>query len=141
MRTELCINNISCVIRFTYLDLTYVTEKKMAMLLNLLLAALTLGLVNAKYNATWSSLDARPLPAWYDDAKIGIFLHWGVFSVPSFGSEWFWSNWNGKSKQYVDFMRQNYKPKFAYQEFAPKFTAEFYDPVKWAELFQAAGAK
>lgn len=44
---------------------------------------------------TWSSLDSRPLPSWYDEAKFGIFIHWGVFSVPSFGSEWFWNNWKG----------------------------------------------
>lgn len=47
------------------------------------------------YSPTWDSLDSRPLPTWYDDAKIGIFIHWGVFSVPSFGSEWFWNNWKG----------------------------------------------
>lgn len=49
-----------------------------------------------KYAPTWSSLDSRTLPAWYDDAKLGIFIHWGVFSVPSFGSEWFWNNWRGR---------------------------------------------
>lgn len=48
-----------------------------------------------QYSPTWDSLDSRPLPTWYDDAKIGIFIHWGVFSVPSFGSEWFWNNWKG----------------------------------------------
>jgi len=48
-----------------------------------------------KYVPTWSSLDSRPLPSWYDDAKFGIFIHWGVFSVPSFGSEWFWNHWKG----------------------------------------------
>jgi len=48
-----------------------------------------------KYVPTWSSLDSRPLPSWYDVAKFGIFIHWGVFSVPSFGSEWFWNNWKG----------------------------------------------
>jgi len=48
-----------------------------------------------KYVPTWPSLDSRPLPSWYDDAKFGIFIHWGVFSVPSFGSEWFWNNWKG----------------------------------------------
>lgn len=47
------------------------------------------------YEPTWKSLDSRPLPIWYDDAKIGIFIHWGVFSVPSFGSEWFWKRWTG----------------------------------------------
>lgn len=49
----------------------------------------------AKYLPTWPSLDSRPLPSWYDEAKLGIFIHWGVFSVPSFGSEWFWNNWKG----------------------------------------------
>lgn len=49
--------------------------------------------VNKRYEPTWDSLDSRPLPQWFDDAKFGIFIHWGVFSVPSFGSEWFWINW------------------------------------------------
>ncbi len=48
-----------------------------------------------RYTPDWDSLDSRPLPSWYDDAKFGIFIHWGVFSVPSFGSEWFWINWQG----------------------------------------------
>jgi hypothetical protein len=50
-----------------------------------------------RYTPTWDSLDSRPLPQWYDEAKLGIFIHWGVFSVPSFGSEWFWNNWQGTS--------------------------------------------
>ena len=52
---------------------------------------------NLRYTPDWDSLDTRPLPAWYDEAKFGIFIHWGVFSVPSFGSEWFWLNWQGKT--------------------------------------------
>jgi len=44
----------------------------------------------ARYEANWNSIDARPIPAWFDKAKVGIFLHWGVFSVPSFHNEWFW---------------------------------------------------
>ena len=48
-----------------------------------------------KYEPTWDSLDTRPIPPWFDEVKIGIFLHWGVFSVPSFGGEWFWANWQG----------------------------------------------
>ena len=54
----------------------------------------------ARYDPTWSSLDARPLPTWYDDAKIGIFIVGGVFSVPSWGAnrggasgEWFQNEW------------------------------------------------
>lgn len=48
---------------------------------------------NIRYEPTWDSLDSRPLPSWYDNAKFGIFIHWGVFSVPSFRSEWFWNFW------------------------------------------------
>lgn len=42
-----------------------------------------------KYDPTWESLDARPLPGWYDDSKVGIFIHWGVFSVIGYQSEWY----------------------------------------------------
>ncbi|ODM91675.1 putative alpha-L-fucosidase, partial [Orchesella cincta] len=94
-----------------------------------------------RYSPNWASLDARPLPAWYDDAKVGMFLHWGVFSVPSFGGAWFWKNWKEKSSLFVNFMKQNYKPGFSYPEFAPMFTAEFYDPNQWADIFQNSGAK
>uniref|UniRef100_T1IV28 Putative alpha-L-fucosidase n=1 Tax=Strigamia maritima TaxID=126957 RepID=T1IV28_STRMM len=107
----------------------------------LLLLAANLTLLQAHYDPTWESLDARPLPTWYDQAKIGIFIHWGVFSVPSFGSEWFWNAWMNKNPAAVKFMDQNYKPNFTYADFAPMFTAEFYDPDFWAELFQASGAK
>jgi hypothetical protein len=51
-----------------------------------------------KYAPTWESLDARPLPTWYDEAKLGIFIHWGVFSVPAFANEWFWWEWKGDEK-------------------------------------------
>ncbi|KAG7155956.1 alpha-L-fucosidase-like [Homarus americanus] len=96
----------------------------------------------ARYDPTWDSLDTRPLPSWYDGAKIGIFLHWGVFSVPSFGSEWFWMYWQGAhSSSHVAFMDKNYRPGFTYQDFAPQFTAEFYDPEEWASIFNASGAR
>ncbi|CAG9862294.1 unnamed protein product [Phyllotreta striolata] len=94
-----------------------------------------------KYQPDWKSLDTRPLPQWFDDAKIGIFLHWGVFSVPSFGSEWFWNNWKGKSEKYVAYMKQNYPKTFTYQDFAKDFTAEFFDPDEWAKIFANSGAK
>lgn len=45
------------------------------------------------YISTWKDLDTRPLPQWYDIAKIGIFIHWGVYSVPSYKNEWFWFMW------------------------------------------------
>jgi alpha-L-fucosidase len=42
-----------------------------------------------QYTPDWTSLDKRTLPTWYDESKVGIFIHWGVFSVPSVYSEWY----------------------------------------------------
>ena len=95
-----------------------------------------------RYEPTWDSLDRRPLPEWYDDAKVGIFIHWGVFSVPAFDSEWFWKHWvTDKYKTIIDFMQKNYPPGFSYQDFAPQFKAEFFDPDQWAAIFKKSGAK
>jgi len=95
----------------------------------------------AQYKPKWESLGTRPIPKWFDESKIGIFIHWSVFSVPSFDDGWFWNNWHAKQKPYVDFMNKNYPPGFTYADFAPMFTAEFYEPDKWAEIFKASGAK
>ncbi|XP_069751855.1 tissue alpha-L-fucosidase-like [Narcine bancroftii] len=95
-----------------------------------------------RYQPNWESLDSRPLPRWYDESKFGIFIHWGVFSVPSFGSEWFWWNWKGlHNPKYMAFMANNYPPGFEYSEFAPEFAASLFDPEQWAELFQDSGAR
>jgi len=68
-----------------------------------------------RYLPNWASLDARPLPVWYDAAKVGIFLHWGLFSVPSYSSAWFWYNWRTYKYDFlVNFMSKNYKPGFTY---------------------------
>ena len=95
-----------------------------------------------KYEPNWHSIDSRPLPSWYDEAKLGIFIHWGVFSVPSFSSEWFWWGWKGQHLPAItSFMQQNYRPDFTYADFASQFTAEFFNPVDWADIFAASGAK
>ncbi|KAI4884586.1 hypothetical protein NFI96_034557 [Prochilodus magdalenae] len=95
-----------------------------------------------QYEPTWDSIDSRPVPEWFDQAKLGIFIHWGVFSVPSYGSEWFWWYWQGqKIPDYVLFMDKNYPPGFQYQDFVSHFTAEFFDPKQWTDLFAASGAK
>ncbi|XP_026470444.1 alpha-L-fucosidase-like [Ctenocephalides felis] len=94
-----------------------------------------------KYEPTWGSLDSRPIPNWYDEAKIGIMLHWGVYSVPDRGSEWFWFNWRANQKNYVDYMKEHYPPGFTYQDFGKAFKTELFDPVYWAKLFEDAGAK
>ena len=98
----------------------------------------------ARYIPDWASLDARPLPSWYDEAKFGIFLHWGVFSVPAFHNEWFWYEWQLRqppNQDCVNFMKKNYRPDFTYPDFAPYFDAIFFNPGDWADIFKASGAK
>ncbi|XP_061521321.1 tissue alpha-L-fucosidase-like [Phycodurus eques] len=98
----------------------------------------------ARYTADWTSLDGRPLPSWYDEAKVGIFIHWGVFSVPGFGSEWFWWHWQGQKPpdpKCVAYMSKNYPPGFSYPEFGSHFHAHFFEPEEWADIFNASGAK
>ncbi|XP_065288997.1 tissue alpha-L-fucosidase-like [Dermacentor albipictus] len=94
-----------------------------------------------RYSPDWPSLDTRPLPSWFDEAKIGVFIHWGVYSVPGFGSEWFWWNWREGDPAHEEFMRRYYRPDFKYQDFAPQFRAEFFDPDRWADIFARSGAR
>lgn len=101
---------------------------------------------NKKFSPSWKSLDKRKIPSWYDDAKFGIFIHWGLYSVPSFGtknSEWFWYKWKGKRQwqKYLNFTRKNSLAEFGYNEFAPYFTAEFFNATQWAELVARSGAR
>lgn len=113
------------------------------LLLLVLRAAYVRGVQRARrYTPDWQSLDSRPLPDWFDKAKFGVFVHWGVFSVPAWGSEWFWWHWKGEGlPQYERFMSDNYPPGFSYADFGPQFTARFFHPETWTDLFQAAGAK
>lgn len=106
---------------------------------------------------SWAELDSRPVPDWFQNAKLGIFIHWGLYSVPAwatnsnadgFGSnysEWYWERLNNKKlkihQEFVDFHNKTYGPQFPYQEFASKFTCELFDPAYWAQLFKKAGAK
>lgn len=91
---------------------------------------------------SWAELDERPLPDWYHQAKFGIFIHWGVFAVPAYGSEWFWQYWRTqKWSDFTDFINKTEGPGFEYQEYADRFKAEFYDPRYWADVFGKAGAQ
>uniref|UniRef100_A0A8D0FLK5 Alpha-L-fucosidase n=1 Tax=Strix occidentalis caurina TaxID=311401 RepID=A0A8D0FLK5_STROC len=107
------------------------------------LVAALLGPVLAapRYRPDWASLDARPLPAWFDQAKVGVFVHWGVFSVPAWGSEWFWWHWRGEHRpDYERFVQHRFPPDTTYADFAPHFTAHDFQPREWAQLFRRAGA-
>ncbi len=109
------------------------------------------------YQPNWSSLDTRPTPSWYSNAKFGIFIHWGLYSVPAwatnsnadgFGSnyaEWYWQRLYATNlkihKEFVAFHDSVYGKNFQYADFAPKFTCELFNPDQWAQLFKDAGAK
>jgi alpha-L-fucosidase len=108
-----------------------------------LLSCSLLSFSDQNYTPDWASLDTRPLPTWYDESKIGIFINWGVYSVPSFTDEWMWWHWKGDdpAKDVVAYMEKNYPSDWTYADFAAQFQAELYDPNEWTDLFSAAGAK
>lgn len=119
-------------------------EQKMKSIVLLIVASLSSQTcLGVKYEPNWNSIDSRPLPAWYDDVKIGMFINWGVYSVPSYSNEWFWYSWKGPKPdpRVVKLMEQFYPPTFTYADFAAEFKAEFYDPVKWVDIIKSSGAK
>jgi len=115
-------------------------------------------LMHAQYQPNWASIDSRPVPAWFENAKFGIFIHWGLFSVPAFGptardgvgvydryAEWYWQkSTDPKSKTYpifTAFQDRVYGKDFNYQDFVKGFTCELFKPDEWADMFKQSGAK
>ena len=95
------------------------------------------------FTADWDSLGAYRVPEWYRDAKFGIFIHWGVFSVPAFGNEWYPRNMYLAGTPEFKHHVETYGPqsKFGYKDFIPMFRAEHFDPDAWVDLFVRAGAR
>ncbi len=98
------------------------------------------------YQADWKSLDTRPCPQWFDDAKLGIFIHWGVYSVPSWAPKGQYAEWYGhfmhqKDSPISEFHRKYFGDNFKYEQFAERFDAAFFDANEWAKLFKRSGAK
>ncbi|HIN80523.1 MAG TPA: hypothetical protein EYN00_05550, partial [Planctomycetes bacterium] len=100
------------------------------------------------FDPTWESLAQHPTPQWFSDAKFGIFIHWGVYSVPAFCdtstySEWYqhWYDSNSHGGKVRDFHHKNYGEDFPYSDFAPRFRAELWDPAEWASVFRRSGAR
>ncbi|MDR2371261.1 MAG: alpha-L-fucosidase [Treponema sp.] len=95
------------------------------------------------FKDTWESLCAYTPPEWYAGAKFGIFIHWGVYSVPAFGSEWYPRNMYVQgSPEYEHHLKTYGKHKeFGYKDFIPRFKAEKFDPAEWMDLFKKSGAK
>ncbi|MGA3106567.1 MAG: alpha-L-fucosidase [Terriglobales bacterium] len=95
------------------------------------------------FRPDWESLQKYEPPEWYQDAKFGIFIHWGVYSVPAFSSEWYPRNMYEPGFDAYKHHIATYGPldKFGYKDFIPMFKAERFDPSAWAALFKKAGAK
>ena len=100
-------------------------------------------IAEGKYQDNWESLAQFQVPQWYQDAKFGIFIHWGVYSGPAFRSEWYPRNMYIQGSDEYKHHIETYGPhkEFGYKNFIPMFKAEKFDPAAWAELFQEAGAK
>lgn len=108
-----------------------------------------------KYEANWESIDSRPVAPWFNDAKFGIFIHWGPYSVPAWSpkgtySEWyqFWlqnkslsGNGTFTGLEIYDYHNKTYGKQFSYYNFGKMFKAQSFNADKWAKLFEDAGAK
>ncbi|MFX1705393.1 alpha-L-fucosidase [Chitinophaga sp. CC14] len=124
-------------------------KRSIGMLILLMSASLVFA---QQYEANWNSLNKRGIPAWFSNAKFGIFIHWGVYAVPSYAvvgpggySEWYWHNLRGTKEgshqQVQAFHDKNYGKDTPYENFESQFTASLYNPQQWAEVFRRSGAK
>lgn len=128
----------------------------------LLLTIASLNFLSAQtYAPNWQSLDARPVPTWFGDVKFGIFIHWGVYSVPAWAptakqgvgiyeryAEWYWqrlmdTSEGGKKLHtlFKNFHENTYGPSFKYQDFVKDFTCSMFDAGEWANIIKSSGAK
>ncbi|HUX75890.1 MAG TPA: alpha-L-fucosidase, partial [Anaerolineae bacterium] len=96
-----------------------------------------------KYEPTWESLASYSVPEWYQDAKFGIFIHWGVYCVPAFANEWYPRNMYIEGSPEFEHHRETWglHSEFGYKDFIPMFGAEKFDPAHWADLFKRSGAR
>ena len=112
------------------------------------------------FQPTFESLEkSNPVPEWFKDAKFGIYFHWGVYTVPAFGNEWYprsmYIKGSPENKHhtavygdpfewpYNNFITGAKDKKGNFVQFAPKLKSEGgnLDPEEWAQLFADAGAK
>ncbi|WOH39506.1 alpha-L-fucosidase [Thalassotalea fonticola] len=99
---------------------------------------------DSSYQENWDSLATHEAsPQWYQDAKLGIYLHWGVYSVPEFASEWYprWMHFKGRKEYKHHLETYGELNEFGYHDFVPMFKGEHFDAKAWATLFKKAGAK
>ncbi|MGD1890436.1 MAG: alpha-L-fucosidase [Cyclobacteriaceae bacterium] len=110
-----------------------------------------------RYEPNWESLQQYETPEWFQDAKLGIFIHWGAYSVPAYGSEWYPRlmymdtatftaqlklQQEGPNKIYLHHKEKfGDQKEFGYKDFIPMFKAENFDANQWISLFKKSGAK
>ena len=95
------------------------------------------------YSAHWESLSTHRCPDWYYRGKLGIFIHWGVYSVPAYGNEWYSRNMYQPGREEYRYHTEHFgdQKSFGYKDFIPMFRGEKFDPEQWVELFSRAGAR
>lgn len=96
-----------------------------------------------RYQPTWESLKNYPVADWVQDAKFGVFIHWGVYSVPGFGNEWYPRNMYRKDSREFKHHVEKYgtHDQFGYKDFIPMFKAEKFNADAWVDLFKKSGFK
>ena len=101
--------------------------------------------MSGSFDRSWRSLRRHATPQWLQDAKFGIYTHWGIYSVPACGPNGTWYPYymyREGTPQYEHHVKNYGDPTaFGYKDFTPQFTAEKFDPDAWAELFKRAGAR
>ncbi len=107
----------------------------------------------AQFEANWESLEQRQTPQWWSDAKFGIFIHWGLYSVPAYAptdevesvyekyAEHYYNRLLQGNSLFTNFHEKQYGKNFKYADFASMFKAQFFNPDEWSTLFEKAGAK
>ena len=133
--------------------------KRLFLILLALASVLVTPLSAQTYQPTWESVDKRPTPDWFTEAKFGIFIHWGVYSVPAYApvipgklayAEWYWHQMTeGRDNPKANaietgtwaYQQKMFGPDYKYQNFAPQFRAQLFDPDQWAAIFAQSGAK
>ena len=100
------------------------------------------GIIEGPFLPEWGSLMEQEIPEWFAKEKLGIFIHWGLYSVPAYSNEWYSRNMYIKGMPAYEYHRKVYgdQKDFGYQDFIPLFRAEKFDAAEWISLFRDAGA-
>ncbi len=96
------------------------------------------------YSPSWESLNTRPCPSWFTEAKFGIFVSWGPYSVPAYKKGPGYAEWighPGRGWMEDPFIQQSFGEHASYDTFVDQFHAELYDPYDWADFIRKSGAK